>query len=148
MMRSRLPEIQSESEGGRAGKGSAKRLRRVARGALALKAATENDHVVESESGSIPSASFARMLLYSAGSIGAGTFDAFNNFVLPPILQSFGKSPDRPAVQHAQHRRCAHPAQHWCDLGPSSDSSWAATSLHAGGNSTLRVLLPSCRRST
>ncbi|TME25453.1 MAG: SLC45 family MFS transporter [Chloroflexi bacterium] len=32
-------------------------------------------------------------LLYSAGSIGAGAFFAFNNFVLPPILKSFG-APD------------------------------------------------------
>lgn len=31
--------------------------------------------------------------LYSAGSIGAGAFFAFNNFVLPPILKSFG-APD------------------------------------------------------
>jgi MFS family permease len=31
--------------------------------------------------------------LYSAGSIGAGAFYAFNNFVLPPILKSFG-APD------------------------------------------------------
>lgn len=31
--------------------------------------------------------------LYSAGSIGAGAFYAFNNFVLPPILNSFG-APD------------------------------------------------------
>jgi maltose/moltooligosaccharide transporter len=33
-----------------------------------------------------------RMLVYSAASIGAGAFDAFNNFVLPPILQGFGAS--------------------------------------------------------
>ena len=33
------------------------------------------------------------MLLYSAGSVGAGAFYAFNNFVLPPILKSFG-APD------------------------------------------------------
>src|SRR5215472_17237944 len=33
-----------------------------------------------------------RMLLYSAASIGTGAFYAFNNFVLPPILQSFGAS--------------------------------------------------------
>src|ERR1700736_3791497 len=32
-------------------------------------------------------------LLYSAGSIGTGAFYAFNNFVLPPILKSFG-APD------------------------------------------------------
>jgi Na+/melibiose symporter-like transporter len=31
--------------------------------------------------------------LYSAGSVGAGAFFAFNNFVLPPILKSFG-APD------------------------------------------------------
>jgi maltose/moltooligosaccharide transporter len=33
------------------------------------------------------------MLLYAAGSIGTGAFYAFNNFVLPPILQGFG-APD------------------------------------------------------
>jgi maltose/moltooligosaccharide transporter len=33
------------------------------------------------------------MLVYSAGSIGTGAFYAFNNFVLPPILKSFG-APD------------------------------------------------------
>lgn len=32
------------------------------------------------------------MLLYSAASAGTGAFYAFNNFVLPPILQSFGAS--------------------------------------------------------
>ena len=31
-----------------------------------------------------------QMLLYSAGSVGAGAFYAFNNFVLPPVLKSFG----------------------------------------------------------
>ncbi len=36
--------------------------------------------------------SSTRMLLYSAASVGAGTFDAFNNFVLPPVLQCFGAS--------------------------------------------------------
>ena len=35
----------------------------------------------------------ATMLLYAAGSIGTGAFYAFNNFVLPPILKSFG-APD------------------------------------------------------
>src|SRR5919204_4945993 len=30
------------------------------------------------------------MLLYAAGSIGTGAFYAFNNFVLPPVLKSFG----------------------------------------------------------
>ncbi|HEX8966345.1 MAG TPA: MFS transporter [Chloroflexota bacterium] len=34
----------------------------------------------------------ARMLLYSAGSVGTGAFFAFNNFVLPPILKAFGAS--------------------------------------------------------
>jgi maltose/moltooligosaccharide transporter len=33
------------------------------------------------------------MLLYAAGSIGSGAFYAFNNFVLPPVLQSLG-APD------------------------------------------------------
>lgn len=33
------------------------------------------------------------MALYAAGSIGTGAFYAFNNFVLPPLLQSFG-APD------------------------------------------------------
>jgi len=33
-----------------------------------------------------------RMLLYSAASVGTGAFYAFNNFVLPPILQGFGAS--------------------------------------------------------
>ena len=33
------------------------------------------------------------MLLYSAGSVGTGAFYAFNNFVLPPVLKSFG-APD------------------------------------------------------
>src|SRR6185312_238346 len=37
--------------------------------------------------------STATMLVYSAGSIGTGAFYAFNNFVLPPILKSFG-APD------------------------------------------------------
>jgi maltose/moltooligosaccharide transporter len=32
------------------------------------------------------------MLLYAAGSFGTGAFYAFNNFVLPPILKSFGAS--------------------------------------------------------
>ena len=32
------------------------------------------------------------MALYSAASVGTGAFYAFNNFVLPPILQSFGAS--------------------------------------------------------
>jgi MFS family permease len=32
------------------------------------------------------------MLLYSAASLGTGVFFGFNNFVLPPILQSFGAS--------------------------------------------------------
>src|SRR4029450_7462084 len=32
------------------------------------------------------------MLLYSACSVGPGAFYAFNNFVLPPILKSFGAS--------------------------------------------------------
>ena len=36
--------------------------------------------------------SLARMLLYSAGSVGTGAFYAFNNFVLPPILKGFGAS--------------------------------------------------------
>src|SRR5437763_16640546 len=35
----------------------------------------------------------ATMLLYAAGSVGTGAFFAFNNFVLPPILKSFG-APD------------------------------------------------------
>jgi maltose/moltooligosaccharide transporter len=35
----------------------------------------------------------ARMLLYAAGSVGTGAFYAFNNFVLPPLLKSFG-APD------------------------------------------------------
>ena len=35
----------------------------------------------------------ARMLLYAAGSFGTGAFYAFNNFVLPPVLKSFG-APD------------------------------------------------------
>jgi Na+/melibiose symporter-like transporter len=37
--------------------------------------------------------SAATTLLYAAGSIGTGAFYAFNNFVLPPILKSFG-APD------------------------------------------------------
>jgi maltose/moltooligosaccharide transporter len=32
------------------------------------------------------------MLLYATASVGTGAFFAFNNFVLPPILQSFGAS--------------------------------------------------------
>src|SRR5437870_7191112 len=35
----------------------------------------------------------ATKLFYSAGSIGTGAFYSFNNFVLPPILKSFG-APD------------------------------------------------------
>ena len=35
----------------------------------------------------------ATMLVYAAGSVGTGAFYAFNNFVLPPILKSFG-APD------------------------------------------------------
>src|ERR1700680_3216697 len=34
--------------------------------------------------------SLGTMLLYTAGSIGTGAFYAFNNFVLPLILNSFG----------------------------------------------------------
>ena len=41
----------------------------------------------------MPPLSMATMLLYAAGSIGTGAFYAFNNFVLPPILKSFG-APD------------------------------------------------------
>ncbi len=37
--------------------------------------------------------SLATMLVYAAGSVGTGAFYAFNNFVLPPILKSFG-APD------------------------------------------------------
>src|SRR2546429_3917654 len=37
--------------------------------------------------------SLATKLFYSAGSIGTGAFYSFNNFVLPPILKSFG-APD------------------------------------------------------
>src|SRR6202158_985190 len=37
--------------------------------------------------------SLATKLFYSAGSIGTGAFYAFNNFVLPPILKSYG-APD------------------------------------------------------
>lgn len=37
--------------------------------------------------------SLAQMLRYSAGSVGTGAFYAFNNFVLPPVLKSFG-APD------------------------------------------------------
>src|SRR6266508_4406220 len=33
-----------------------------------------------------------RTLLYSAGSVGAGAFYAFNNFVLPNLLKAFGAS--------------------------------------------------------
>src|SRR3979411_2978432 len=40
----------------------------------------------------MPDLSLATKLLYSAGSIGTGAFYAFNNFVLPPILKSFGAS--------------------------------------------------------
>jgi maltose/moltooligosaccharide transporter len=40
-----------------------------------------------------PPLSVAKMLVYSAGSIGTGAFYAFNNFVLPTILKSFG-APD------------------------------------------------------
>ncbi|HYW86141.1 MAG TPA: MFS transporter, partial [Chloroflexota bacterium] len=36
--------------------------------------------------------SVTRMLLYSAGSVGTGAFYAFNNFVLPPVLQALGAS--------------------------------------------------------
>src|SRR6266545_7346620 len=34
----------------------------------------------------------SRTLLYSAGSVGAGAFYAFNNFVLPNLLKAFGAS--------------------------------------------------------
>src|SRR6266536_6718008 len=37
--------------------------------------------------------SLATKLFYSAGSVGTGSFYSFNNFVLPPILKSFG-APD------------------------------------------------------
>src|SRR5205085_8127509 len=37
--------------------------------------------------------SLATKLFYSAGSIGTGAFYSFNNFVLPPVLKSFG-APD------------------------------------------------------
>jgi maltose/moltooligosaccharide transporter len=39
-----------------------------------------------------PPLSAGRMLLYSAAAVGTGAFYAFNNFVLPPILQGFGAS--------------------------------------------------------
>jgi maltose/moltooligosaccharide transporter len=39
------------------------------------------------------SLSLARMLLYATASVGTGAFYGFNNFVLPPVLQSFG-APD------------------------------------------------------
>ena len=41
----------------------------------------------------MPDLSLATKLLYSAGSVGTGAFYSFNNFVLPPILKSFG-APD------------------------------------------------------
>src|SRR2546430_17326868 len=37
--------------------------------------------------------SLATKLFYAAGSIGTGAFYSFNNFVLPPVLKSFG-APD------------------------------------------------------
>jgi maltose/moltooligosaccharide transporter len=40
-----------------------------------------------------PRLSARTSLLYAAGSVGTGAFYAFNNFVLPPILKSFG-APD------------------------------------------------------
>src|SRR6185436_7713850 len=40
-----------------------------------------------------PALSIGGMLAYVAGSVGTGAFYAFNNFVLPPILKSFG-APD------------------------------------------------------
>src|SRR5438552_10652820 len=41
----------------------------------------------------MPDLTLATKLFYSAGSIGTGVFYAFNNFVLPPVLKSFG-APD------------------------------------------------------
>src|SRR5260221_13130393 len=37
--------------------------------------------------------SLATKMFYAAGSVGTGAFYSFNNFVLPPILKSFG-APD------------------------------------------------------
>src|SRR5579862_2618885 len=77
--------------------GARRRSDRTPRGPAALvlgvDARAPGDRVLERGEGSIaPTLSIARTLLYSAASIGAGVFDAFNNFVLPPILQSFGAS--------------------------------------------------------
>src|SRR5260370_26338431 len=36
--------------------------------------------------------SLATKMFYAAGSVGTGAFYSFNNFVLPPILKSFGAS--------------------------------------------------------
>src|SRR6266850_5339318 len=47
---------------------------------------------VEQNEGPMQDLSLATKLFYSAGSIGTGAFYAFNNFVLPPILKSFGAS--------------------------------------------------------
>src|SRR3982074_3321455 len=48
---------------------------------------------VEHNESPVPDLSLATKLFYSAGSIGTGAFYSFNNFVLPPILKSFG-APD------------------------------------------------------
>ena len=47
------------------------------------------DTASEADPSQIPA---VRMVLYSAASLGTGAFYAFNNFVLPPILQGFGAS--------------------------------------------------------
>src|SRR6266571_4405173 len=52
-----------------------------------------NPPVVEQNKSRMRDLSLATKLFYSSGSIGTGTFYAFNNFVLPPILKSFG-APD------------------------------------------------------
>src|SRR5882762_2996565 len=41
----------------------------------------------------MPDLPLTSKLFYSAGSVGTGAFYSFNNFVLPPILKSFG-APD------------------------------------------------------
>jgi hypothetical protein len=96
MMRKILFETWSDSELDDARKDPDGRAPGIAPTGLWLKAPAEPDRsseVLAGEGSSFPATlSRTRTLLYSAASVGAGVFDAFNNFILPPILQSFGAS--------------------------------------------------------
>src|SRR6266851_9855990 len=68
-------------------------LRRTSLTALRCTVRNRKVALVEHNESPVPDLSRATRLFYSAGSIGTGAFYSFNNFVLPPILKSFG-APD------------------------------------------------------